>query len=85
MVGLISAGGDAVIGVHPVGHRLTVRRKMPEGEGGVVQQRSVGLYQYGTPSSPAEQERKSSERYNKTGIFAGKEDAGLVWAGGNGI
>ena len=35
-------GGDAVIGVHPVGHRQTVRRKMPEGEGGVVQQRSVG-------------------------------------------
>ena len=42
VVGLIGVGGDAVIGVHPVGHRLTVRRKTPEGEGGVVQQRSVG-------------------------------------------
>ena len=42
VVGLISVGGDAVIGVHPVGHRLTVRRKTPEGEGGVVQQGSVG-------------------------------------------
>ena len=37
------------------------------------------------PSNPAEQERKPSERYNKTGIFAGKKGAGLVWAGGNGI
>lgn len=59
-------------------------RRLP-GRRAMLRKTAFGLYQYGTPSNPAEQERKSSERYNKTGIFAGKEDAGLVWAGGNGI
>ena len=35
--GLVVIGGHAVVGIHPVGRRLTVGREAPEGEGRIVQ------------------------------------------------
>lgn len=66
-------------------HSLPSGQKTAQVVRNAEENRFLASTQYGTPSSPAEQERKPSERYNKTGIFAGKEGAGLVWAGGNGI